>query len=193
MKDKFYFLKSQHHSNTSLLLDDVGILVRDKTQLSYLKIYFLKIKGEVKCYKNEVESFDLDKTGDKFKKKVCDRCFRLLDTEQQFEKNRIKKDGLITKRPSCRSCRKIKNGVSIKSRIKKLWNETRPKNHTLFTCPICQKTTIVGITKFVLDHNHTNGEVRGWLCESCNTGIGRFDDDPKIVERAINWLVNQKN
>tara|TARA_B110000211_G_C14040063_1_gene536362 strand:- start:1400 stop:1552 length:153 start_codon:yes stop_codon:yes gene_type:complete len=46
----------------------------------------------------------------------------------------------------------------------------------------------VGISKIVLDHDHSTGEVRGWLCESCNTGIGRFDDDPQIVQKAINWL-----
>ena len=42
--------------------------------------------------------------------------------------------------------------------------------------------------QIVLDHNHKTGEVRGYLCESCNTGIGRFDDDVTILKRAITYL-----
>jgi len=44
------------------------------------------------------------------------------------------------------------------------------------------------VSKIVLDHCHHTGNVRGYLCESCNTGIGRFDDDIEIIDRAINWL-----
>ena len=50
------------------------------------------------------------------------------------------------------------------------------------------KTTIVGITKQVLDHDHVTGKVRGYLCESCNTGIGRLDDNIKLIENALDWL-----
>ena len=44
------------------------------------------------------------------------------------------------------------------------------------------------MTRHVLDHNHKSGEVRGYLCESCNTGIGRFDDDIHQIENAIEWV-----
>ena len=58
----------------------------------------------------------------------------------------------------------------------------------IFECPICLKISIVGITKIVLDHNHSTGEIRGYLCESCNTGIGRFKDDVNILKNGIEWL-----
>lgn len=135
-----------------------------------------------------IEEFDINQTGDRFDKKVCDRCFKLLDTDTKFENNRIKKDNVITKRPSCRSCRKIKNGKSIPTKQKKIWEAKRPAQFTPFTCPICEKTTIAGISKVVLDHNHHTGDVRGYLCESCNTGIGRFDDNPEQIKRALKWL-----
>ena len=59
----------------------------------------------------------------------------------------------------------------------------------IFECPICKKRTIPGLTsKIVLDHNHSTGKVRGWICDSCNTGIGRFKDDTKLLEEAIKYL-----
>jgi len=39
-----------------------------------------------------------------------------------------------------------------------------------------------------LDHNHDTGEVRGYLCESCNASIRKFHEDPEILERTIKWL-----
>jgi len=58
-----------------------------------------------------------------------------------------------------------------------------------FNCPICHKTTIPGLTsKIVLDHNHKDGRIRGWICDSCNTGIGRFKDDIVLLENAIKFL-----
>lgn len=38
------------------------------------------------------------------------------------------------------------------------------------------------------DHDHVTGEVRGLLCRSCNTAIGKFGDNPATLERAIDYL-----
>ena len=39
-----------------------------------------------------------------------------------------------------------------------------------------------------VDHQHSNGIIRGLLCRTCNTGIGYFDDDPERVAKAIEYL-----
>ncbi len=39
-----------------------------------------------------------------------------------------------------------------------------------------------------LDHNHTTGEVRGILCQWCNTAIGHLDDDPERAEASARYL-----
>ncbi|MDR0645017.1 MAG: endonuclease VII domain-containing protein [Treponema sp.] len=41
--------------------------------------------------------------------------------------------------------------------------------------PCSRKRSIVGITaKIVADHDHHTGNIRAFICDSCNTGLGRF-------------------
>ena len=175
----------QSDINNKLEINDVGIIEKEINDCYFLKI--LRTSSLVKVLKSHTRRFNIESTGDEFDFKVCDRCFKILPTEY-FSNNRHKKDNLITKRPSCKSCRKLKDGTAIPLQVRYRWEQKRPPNYSTFTCPICNKTTIVSISSVVLDHNHKDGRVRGWLCESCNTGIGRFDDDEKIVQRAIDWL-----
>ena len=39
-----------------------------------------------------------------------------------------------------------------------------------------------------VDHCHETGEVRGILCNDCNTALGKFNDDTYRMERAISYL-----
>ena len=39
-----------------------------------------------------------------------------------------------------------------------------------------------------LDHCHKTGKVRGWLCDNCNRGLGLLQDNPKLLESAIEYL-----
>jgi hypothetical protein len=183
--------KSYFYLKKTVLIDKVEIEEKsvgfaDLSKLKQINIHFIRIAKEISIQSNLIEKFDIQKTGDRFSNKICDRCFRYLPTSF-FSDNRSKKNA-ITKRPSCKDCRKTKDGVSVSNKDRELWNTKKPKDFDLFSCPICRKVSIYGITKVVLDHNHHNGKVRGYLCESCNTGIGRFDDNPKIIVNAIKWL-----
>jgi hypothetical protein len=44
-----------------------------------------------------------------------------------------------------------------------------------------------------LDHDHDTGEFRGWLCRSCNTGLGLLGDNMKALDRAAYYLSGFKN
>lgn len=56
-------------------------------------------------------------------------------------------------------------------------------------CAICGTTSPMGHHKrFVVDHNHITGEVRGLLCSKCNAGLGNFSDNPALMLKAALYL-----
>lgn len=43
-------------------------------------------------------------------------------------------------------------------------------------------------SKLYVDHCHTTKTVRKLLCQHCNSGLGHFKDDPKVMKKAIDYL-----
>lgn len=61
-------------------------------------------------------------------------------------------------------------------------------------CAICGKveSSVDHRTKraryLAVDHCHTTGKIRGLLCSRCNTAIGLLEDDPQILQNAIDYI-----
>lgn len=55
-------------------------------------------------------------------------------------------------------------------------------------CAICGNPEQAG-KQLSVDHDHTQNKVRGLLCANCNTGIGKFGDDPSMLFKAVTYLV----
>jgi len=169
----------------SIEKDDVGIIESESEVL--VSIFFVRIWQKVNLNRNDFEIFNVKKTGDAFPKKVCNICHKLLNTTL-FDRNQNGINNRPVRRPSCKNCRKILEGMNLKPKLRGVWLKNKPMNIP-FECPICSKRTIASITsKVVLDHNHLTGEPRAWICDSCNTGIGRFKDNISLLQKAIKFL-----
>ncbi len=172
-------------SDITVAKDDVGIIQFGNDSVA--TVFFIFVWQSVKVPTSKIERFDVEKTGDAYPKKVCNVCHKLLDTNL-FDRNQNGVNNRPVRRPSCKTCRKIIDGNSVKLKDRAIWLKNKPDKEP-FECPICHKRTIAGVTvKVVLDHNHLTGEPRAWICDSCNTGIGRFKDDVALLQSAIKFL-----
>ena len=130
----------------------------------------MKARGEVP--RDEVE-------------KVCRTCFTLKPI-CEFDKNKGRKDGSNSRRPDCRSCRPEVDGQRVRE------DGTRPAEPAygqVWKCPCCGRVYIVGVTcRVSLDHDHLTGYARDYICDSCNTGLGKFRNGGYHLEAAIRYL-----
>ncbi len=186
MSSKFVFSKKDiQHNHLNVKENEIGIL-ENKTHNGF-EILFITINQKIVLQENEFDFVDIKKIGDSFQSKICNVCHRLLPTDE-FSKNQNGKNNRTIRRPSCNDCRKTIDGLPAKPSYRKNWIKIKP-HLSPFNCPICEKTTIPGLTsKVVLDHDHLSGKIRGWICDSCNTGIGRFKDDIELLKKAIHFL-----
>lgn len=76
----------------------------------------------------------------------------------------------------------------------KKYNLTRDDYEWLFwnqdgKCAICDKEQMA---RLVVDHDHTNGRIRGLLCYRCNSFIGPVFDDPELLAKISKYAVARK-
>jgi hypothetical protein len=55
-------------------------------------------------------------------------------------------------------------------------------------CAICSNTCSSG-KRLAVDHCHITGKIRGLLCRRCNQSIGKFHDDPVLIQKAVDYLL----
>lgn len=172
---------------TGLEINDVGVVKDEvvKDTNTIIGTYFIRLDKIIFLSKLNVKEIDPSKYGDQFDEKICNICHKILPT-QDFALNQTGVGNRAIRRPSCSKCRE---GIDGKAMIgRKSWDDSKPFLID-FKCPICQKTTIAGLTsKVVLNHDHKTGQITGWICDSCNTGLGRFKDSPEVLAQAIKYL-----
>jgi len=82
------------------------------------------------------------------------------------------------KRPECKEC--------YKELIRKYWHlrKDHPTPELGTACQCCGKTDQL----LTWDHCHQTTEHRGWLCNNCNTAIGKLGDNVEGVLNAATYL-----
>src|SRR5215469_11893222 len=59
-------------------------------------------------------------------------------------------------------------------------------------CAICRVTAPGSRGTWRVDHDALTGQVRGLLCDACNTGIGKLRHDPEILRAAAEYLTRAR-
>lgn len=154
----------------------------------YVMVYFIAKNKTLRADFHNLQVIDINRTGKKYAEKICNVC-HILKNENEFQINQTDAQGLKTTRPSCNECRKKIDGTALLTKEKKKMDAIKPQAGSIFECPVCNKKGIVGTTvKIVRDHDHKTGVGREWICDSCNTGLGRFKDNPEFLRQAIKYL-----
>jgi hypothetical protein len=126
--------------------------------------------------------------------KRCCTCKQLLEVNL-FGKDRSRADGLQARCKSCtRQIKKKYNPLAQRTaQLKHLYGITPEEYSSLLEkqghqCAICRTDSCQTGRAFSVDHCHSTGKVRGLLCQSCNTALGKFNDDIERIHKAIRYL-----
>ena len=88
------------------------------------------------------------------------------------------------RRNDCRACRKISR--SAEKSLIKIHGRSKPIGTP---CECCGRTNV----RLSLDHDHDTEELRGWLCQRCNTAIGALGDNIEGLTKALEYLKRKQN
>ena len=145
--------------------------------------------------------------------KVCSRC-GIEKPIEAFDKNSRSRHGVQS---ACKTCRRLhapydparereryrrrstnpeyrerRRAYGRDWRMQARFGITVAEWETIFdaqerVCAICKSPTPRG-ANWHTDHCHTNGHVRGVLCQPCNLGLGLFSDSQETLKAAQAYL-----
>ena len=142
---------------------------------------------------------------------VCTKC-KESKKEEEFRKRKGVKNGLNS---WCRECQNLDNKKRYSpkpKKPKKEINQEEVKRNAKIRmlkhrydltideyeqmyesqnkkCAICDKEyKLGGMGGLYVDHCHETNKVRGLLCNSCNSSLGKFGDNIEMLQRAIDYL-----
>lgn len=132
--------------------------------------------------------------------KTCAKCKETKPVSSFYaHRTTSRRDGLQS---YCKKCSNVSSYDSHKARNTKVrWNfGLEPEEYEALlkeqnnVCAICLRPETVAwrgkIKRLAVDHDERTGRVRGLLCTHCNTLLGKAQDNPETLLRAIEYLRN---
>lgn len=152
-------------------------------------------------------SKDFNKTGSLFKKekKTCVKCGEAKEQSEFYVARRKSAKYKERFNNECKECERANRRQHYRDNKDRILDYHRKNNYGMSkdeykemllhqdgACAICKKQNRKkkkkGKEKLSVDHCHHTGEIRGLLCRKCNTGLGQFNDDIKLLKLAIKYL-----
>ncbi len=102
------------------------------------------------------------------------------------EQNTIIRDG----KRACRACAATNSRVQMLKKYglsQEQWSNLMAAQGDV--CAICQQP-FPSLRQTHVDHFHDTGQVRGLLCKNCNNGVGFFNDSPRLMLAAAQYLLD---
>ena len=114
--------------------------------------------------------------------KVCSQCKKDLPLNKSYFDPNVNNKGEVDRyKHICKKCVAENRRVINKIRL------TAPSVPEC--CELCGiHFSRVKPRDIHLDHCHDNETFRGWLCKSCNVGLGMLGDNTEGLQRAMDYL-----
>lgn len=148
--------------------------------------YWKKRKGKRRPYKCESHEIfhkrgRMKIVGKEDELRECKECHRFLPTVSYTTASQ-RSDGALYLKKICRECssRMIMEGREVKAKA--------PPKPDSGQCYCCHKKN-----PLQCDHAHGTTEFRGWICKSCNVGLGELGDNLQAVLQAAIYLESDTN
>jgi hypothetical protein len=128
---------------------------------------------------------------------VTKRCTKCGEDKplDNFHKERRSSDGVTARCKPCTSdygkaWRQTKGNVYHRTQRYGITPEeyTEMLEEQLHKCACCRSSNPNRKAGFVIDHDHSTGQVRGLLCHNCNIGIGQLGDSLSGLMQAVDYL-----
>jgi len=139
----------------------------------------------------------------------CSTCKNFLPWDC-FYPRKGRDSGLSAYCSSCKTCNRIKTKKWIEqygfeNHIQRHYGMTLDDWNYLIKvqdgkCAICRsefdkRVSLKVSSRFSrlsVDHNHQTNKVRGLLCNSCNQGLGLFEENPEFLRNAAIYIEERK-
>ncbi len=135
--------------------------------------------------------------------KYCSRCKRTLPLVNFYKVSLWEKQRGL--KPWCKECKKIytkeyvQSGQSREQYLKRTHGITSDEYQKKLKsqnkrCAICGKLdTDNNWGVLTVDHNHRTNQIRGLLCNRCNTSLGNCEENIQILKNMLTYLEEYKN
>jgi hypothetical protein len=109
----------------------------------------------------------------------CKECHKILPSIA-FTSASLRSDGAYYLQKACRQCR---TRLELEKREARKNAPPKPDH-----CDCCHQRKFL-----TMDHTHGTTKVRGWLCTSCNSGLGSLEDTLEGVLQGAIYLENDES